>query len=122
LKNNISKWHDIQANDQVLNWISEGVKFELIEDICDFELGNQKFSVREIIFLQSEIQCLLLLGLIDKCDQKPKCVSPINCVPKKNGKYRLVTDLRQVNSMRGKSSCRKHTVIHQRLRMKTLIQ
>jgi len=98
LKNNIQKWHDIDTNAQVLDWISDGVKIDLIEDVYDFELRNREFSNKEFQFLQSEIQALLLLGLIDKCDQKPKCVSPINCVPKKSGKYRLVTDLRKLNS------------------------
>jgi len=30
--------------------------------------------------------------------EKPYCLSPIKCVPKKNNKLRLVTDLRQLNS------------------------
>ena len=35
---------------------------------------------------------------IESCDYKPTCVSPLSCVPKKNSKFRLITDLRQLNS------------------------
>ena len=42
---------------------------------------------------------LLISGAIRKCrtGEIPVCVSPLNCVPKKNSKLRLVADLRRVN-------------------------
>ena len=33
-----------------------------------------------------------------KSDNKPRCVSRISCVPKSDGTFRVVTDLRNVNN------------------------
>lgn len=98
LRLNIHKWQSIGASETVLQWLQEGVKFPLSEDICAFEINNGPFSKRESVFLESEIARLLLQGYIEVCDNKPLCVSPITCVPKKNGDFRLVTDLRFLNS------------------------
>ena len=58
----------------------------------------ESFPLKKLIFLETEMNSLLLQGCIDIADSKPKCVSPITCVPKKNGDFRLVTDLRHLNS------------------------
>ena len=42
---------------------------------------------------------LLLLDAIEPCNTKPKCVSPISVVPKKNNKNRLIIDLRVLNGV-----------------------
>ena len=97
LRRNIDNWKSIGASDTVLNWIEQGVKFPLIGDIDSFELPNGQFTHKQEEFLSSEISNLLLLGCIERVYTKPKCVSPISCVPKKNGKIRLVTDLRHIN-------------------------
>ena len=47
--------------------------------------------------MSKELQNLELTGAIQRVQGKPKCVSPIKCVPKKGNKYRLITDLRGVN-------------------------
>ena len=100
LGKNIKNWEKIGAPDHVIEWISDGVKFPITEDINDisFEIENKWLSPKDNEFLHAEISDLLLLGCIEKCDIRPKCISPIKCVPKKNGKARLVTDLRFLNS------------------------
>lgn len=98
LRKNINNWISIGASDTVLDWIENGVKFPLVGDIESFELPNHKFSLKEKTFLKTEISNLLLLGCIERTSSKPTCVSPISCVPKKNGSFRLVTDLRHINS------------------------
>ena len=98
LGKNIHIWESIKTNDQVLEWIKQGVKFPLNGDIPTFENRNKVFNETESAFLQTEIERLLLLGHIDECTYKPKGISPINCVKKKSGKFRLVTDLRVLNS------------------------
>ena len=98
LHSNLENWKSLGASDTVLSWIEQGVKFPLIGDISSFELPNGNFSAKQETFLNSEINNLLLLGCIERVTSKPKCVSPISCVPKKNGKFRLVTDLRHINT------------------------
>ena len=98
LYSNLHKWQSIGASNSVLDWIENGVKFPLKEEVPNFEIPNKTFSAKEESFLISEISNLLLLGCITVTDNRPNCVSPISCVPKKNGKFRLVTDLRHLNS------------------------
>ena len=90
---NLNKWQSIGASNTVLDWIENGIKFPL-----NFEIPNKTFLAKEESFLRSEISNLLLLGCINVADKRPNCVSPISCVPKKNGKFRLVTDHRHLNS------------------------
>ena len=49
------------------------------------------------MFIDSEIQRLLDGGAIKEVFEVPKCISPIGCVPKKSGKWRIILDLRYVN-------------------------
>ena len=36
-------------------------------------------------------------GVLERVDVMPRCVSPLKVVPKKNGKFRLICDLRYLN-------------------------
>lgn len=97
LASNIDAWRQIGASETVLRYISNGVKFPIV-DIPSFCCENKQFSSLQSKFLLKEINDLLWLGHVVPCGVKPRCVSPINCIPKKNGKYRLVTDLRLLNN------------------------
>lgn len=91
-------WERIGANTLIINIIKEGVELP-IENCAPFCLPNYDLkSKKEKIFLQDEIKRLLKLGYIKKLDYKPRYVSPIGCVPKKEGKFRLIHDLRHLNS------------------------
>ena len=98
LSQNLNAWRIIQAPDYVINWIEHGVSIPLSKDIAPFDLKNHSFSTKEECFVDCEIERLQSLNYIESCDYKPTCVSPLPCVPKKNGKFRLITDLRQLNS------------------------
>ena len=58
-----------------------------------FEIDNPWFSVKEFEFIRSELVSLCQNGAIKKVNDKPYCVSPLKCVPKKNGQLRLVTNM-----------------------------
>ena len=62
LQSNIDKWKSIGASDTVINWINEAVKFPLLGEVNSFEFSNGKFSAKEIKFLETEINSLLLQG------------------------------------------------------------
>ncbi|XP_053404917.1 uncharacterized protein LOC128558753 [Mercenaria mercenaria] len=97
LSEQLHNWENIYTSSTILEWIADGVKFPFTSECASFELPNRQFNLKEIDFIKKEIADLLLLGCIEQCDVKPFCVSPINCVPKKNGTFRLITDLREVN-------------------------
>ena len=94
----IDKWYEIGASDTVIDWLKHGVLFPLKDQIEPFELYNNSFSKAESDFIRTELQALLLLGHIELCEEKPYCVSPIKCIPKKKGDFRLITDLRYVHA------------------------
>jgi hypothetical protein len=91
-------WSNIGAGQTVLDWIERGVPFLFKHDQPPpvFQLSNPKFSRRQLEFLSKEIQRLENCGFIEKSVQ-PHCVSPLKCVPKKNGKLRLCINLFQLN-------------------------
>ena len=95
---NLENWKSLGASNTVLSWIEHDVKFPRNGDISSFELPNGNLSAKQETFLNSEINNLLLLGCIERVTSRLKCVSPISCLPKKNGKFRLVTDLRHINT------------------------
>ena len=88
-----------EANDYCKNWLIDGIHipFKEIPESFNFE-NNRQFNRDEYHFLQCEINDLLSKGLIEACDSKPYGVSPISCVPKKGNKFRLVHDLRHLNT------------------------
>ena len=92
-------WHRIGANGNVLDWIEHGIRVPFCSEPDCFILPNRALSPRERYFVTSEIDSLLESGALRRCvpGEIPWCVSPINCAPKKNGKLRLIVDLRRVN-------------------------
>lgn len=98
LRKSISHWNKIGTSDVVKQWILEGVRLPFHEVPDNFELQNHTLSNAQQLFIQSEIHRLIECDYIEVCERKPKCVSPLGCVPKRNGKYRLITDLRNLNS------------------------
>lgn len=82
-----------------MNWIESGIQLPFNGDQLPstFILPNKQLSKVGESFISSEISSLLSSDLIETVDIQPHCVSPIHCVPKKNGTFRLITDLRQVN-------------------------
>ena len=98
LSNYIDVWKEITANETVLNWISDGVPLDLITEPGKFEETNNVFSPQQTLFLDQEIPRLVNNGCIKQCATKPYCVSRIATVPKQDGSYRLITDLRQLNT------------------------
>ncbi|XP_043199551.1 uncharacterized protein LOC122389279 isoform X1 [Amphibalanus amphitrite] len=92
------EWVRIGAPDAVLDWIMNGVPVP-VRDIPEprvFE--NPCFNEPEKKFLETELMALEKRGVIAKVADVPHCVSPLKVVPKKNSKYRLICDLRYVNS------------------------
>ena len=82
----------------VLNWVRFGVPLTFDTEPREFELSNRHLQANQRDLVTTELSRLEQCGLIEKCSVKPKCCSPLSCVPKKGGKIRLITDLRLLNT------------------------
>ena len=98
LKDHLDAWNSINPPDEIIEWISSGVTFSFKQNQHSFDIKNHKLSKAEVAFVDGELNSLLLKGAISKVDYKPHCINPIGCVPKKGKKFRLITDLRQLNN------------------------
>ena len=76
LKEHINAWRRINTNEEVIDWINNGLNLPL-----SFHLT--KFSPQQVDFIDSEIWTLFFSGAISESVVKPFCVNAIGCVPKK---------------------------------------
>jgi len=95
----VKEWAQVGAPDYILSWIKDGITLPFNDKPEKFVLPNRDFSSKEKQFIDNELQRLVANGSIVQCsnDNLPQCISPISCVPKKNKKLRLITDLRVLN-------------------------
>ena len=84
----------------MLQWLEHGVSipFHSVPTEPSHQ-SNKRFNDKEKQFLDKEISDLCRQKCIVKCQDRPFIVSPISTVPKKDGSYRLVTDLRLLNKL-----------------------
>lgn len=75
-----------------------------------FEETNRRFNTKESAFLDKEITSLLQSNVIEVSDNRPHCVSRISVVPKKQGSFRLIMDLQQLNK-----SCAPKKIIYENI-------
>lgn len=92
-------WERIDAPNTVKHWVSHGVTLPFVDEVpCEgFYVPPYDLNNKEHNFVSKELLSLELRGAVKRVYNKPKCVSPIKCVPKKGGKLRLITDLRLLN-------------------------
>jgi hypothetical protein len=100
LRDKIDNWRKIDVSNNILEWIDRGVPLQFADSklLPPYNSHNNKFSKEERIFIRRELNGLIAKSVVQKVPSRPWCVSPIKCVPKKNNKLRLITDLRFVNS------------------------
>ena len=98
LTDNVNNWIDIDSPQYVLDWLTSGVKIPFIFEPTPFRINNGLLSKAHSNFARDKIQHLVQCGFLKRYDN-PICVSPICVVPKKNKKFRLIVDLRHLNSI-----------------------
>ena len=108
----IKAWENIGCNEIVLEWIKQGVKIPFTSNPPEFQLNNHKLNGIQVSFIRQELQRLLSLGYIIRQDKKPKFISPIGCVPKKDKGFRLIVDFRYLNSFCSSSSYKQEDIRH----------
>lgn len=97
LRDYVEYWHNIGASNEVLDWINNGVYIPFVNEPCSFYVPNRAFTGTQCKFIRNELEGLCQSGAIREVYEPPFCISPINCVPKKGGKHRLIVDLREIN-------------------------
>ncbi len=82
----------------VLEWIDRGVTlpFRQVPESQTFQ--NRPMDQIYSDFISEEIRRMVQCGAVMHTKNKPTICSPIHAVPKKNGKFRLVIDMRYLNS------------------------
>ena len=78
-------WVKIETNQQVLQWIKEGVPLPFQAQFEPFFEPNHWLNGGQNNFICNEIKLLLNTGAIEICTSLPYCVNPLGCVPKKSG-------------------------------------
>ena len=101
LQENLGCWKSLISSSAVLDWIQYGVSIPFLSSaprqrVC---LRKRKFSITEAEFVRAELKQLCEQGVIIKCSTAPLWVSPINTVPKSDGSFRLILDLRELNTL-----------------------
>ena len=96
---NLAAWQRIGTDPTTLQYIADGIRIPFVSECPQFHEQNYCLKqYKEKLFLKNEVQRLLDLGYVKKCESNPGYVSPIGCVPKKgDDKFRLIHDLRFLN-------------------------
>lgn len=98
LKNYVDKWHTITSDQWILDAI-KGVTIDFIEKPTQLFVPTQyKFNPLEIKIIDEQIACFLERGIIEKATHSNgEYISNIFIRPKKDGSYRLILNLQQLN-------------------------
>ena len=98
LKEHLSFWHEIHANQWVISIIRDGYALPFVELPPRMEMVNHKSAFDENEFVMQQIEELLLAGCITEVSHSEVHVlSPLGVV-KNSVKKRLILDLRYVNN------------------------
>jgi hypothetical protein len=101
----LSNWKLLTPVPVIHEWISDGVSIPFDCEPESFCLSNRHLTAKYTQFVDTEIDCLLAQGAIEKVDARPFCVSPLGFVPKKGNTLRLVCDLRRLNGACDSPKC-----------------
>ena len=99
LRQQIVAWRAIGANESVLQWIEHGVRIPWRDQPPERwrERGEYDLSEMELRWWIGERERLLMMGVLEETTRE-EFVSPAFLVPKQNGSFRMVIDLRKLNT------------------------
>ena len=95
----IENWRKITSDENILD-IVQHCHFEFDEDFSDCQFHvfqGGKFTESESIAIDNEISSLLAMNVITEVDHSEgEVISPIFIVPKKDGEYRMILNLKKI--------------------------
>ena len=95
----LNQWQEITSDFYILNCV-KGYKIEFEDQPCQFNLPKPiNFNSREKLIVNQEIEKLLSVNVVEKTDSlcTDEFVSNIFLRPKKNGKFRMILNLKSLN-------------------------
>ena len=98
LRSHLDNWKLAECPQFIRDWICNGISLPLNKSPPSFDLPNHVMSNVQKQFVNSKIKDLVKCGVLSESINKPFCISPLGCVSKRNNKFRLITDLRSLNS------------------------
>lgn len=98
LRRRLRAWRRITDDRWIIKTIKRGLKldFEMRPGAPKF-LPNQNMTPEARSFVTTELARLLVVGAVTRLNHRPLFCLPLGVVPKKNGKLRLIHDLRYLN-------------------------
>ena len=90
-------WKENCPNPLINSWVEEGARIPFSTTPPPFHLNNYDLKPEHEDYITQEIEKLLQAGTIRKT-HSARNISPLGVVPKKNGKLRMILDLRRVNN------------------------
>ena len=96
LEKHVGYWRHIDTPSHLLHIIEEGYTIPLQRIPHRILLDNNRSSMHRPTFVREAIDDLLLKGAVMEVSKPPRVVNPLT-VAAKNGKLRLVLDLRHIN-------------------------
>ena len=97
LKKASETWREHRHNSLINDWVTKGAQIPFTSRPPPSRLKNLPTTPEQEAFITEEISKLLLSGTIIRTNHA-RNISPLGAVPKKNGKLRMILDLRQVNN------------------------
>lgn len=99
LKYFVVNWYQITSDPVLLSWI-QGLRLLLARKVVQLAIPSPpNWSCSEIRHLTSSLEHLLHIGAISKCSPcKNQFISNIFLVPKPDGSYRLILNLKRLNN------------------------
>ena len=94
LGDNIEEWRKIGTSETVLKSLSVGVPINFSSRPNKYFKRNPKFVKAHSDCIKNKLKELLEKDAIEVVTRKLKVISPLNVDPKKNKKYRLITNLK----------------------------
>ena len=105
LRRNTGAWSGMGGNDYILDVVRNGYKLPFIETPEPACFKNNRSALDEREFVESAIRELVEIGGVHECRTPTRVVNPLS-VSIRNGKKRLILDLRYVNAHIWKDYCK----------------
>lgn len=99
MKHFVENWRNITSDDNVLDLVQHcHIEFMKGENPVKHRGSISYFSPEEDIIIDKEIQKLVSMEVLKEVEHHPdEFISPIFIIPKKNGEYRMILNLKQLN-------------------------
>ena len=95
----LPKWQEITYDRTILNIIKHGLRINLTDIPSQGHIAQHSFSDHEKEVIDKEITQLTAKKVVTQSSlEEGDCISPIFLKPKKDGSYRMILNLKELNA------------------------